>query len=428
MAMKGDKPAEGVRRVSRASASGAKKASTSRRATARATFDLDEAVAAETTAVSSGSVSYAGVGLGRRLGSNVREQDVTDFLRQFIMLLEAGTPLLRSLNILSARGERAGIRNMVADITQFVESGNALWQAFERYPGHFDPVFINLIKASEASGTLNVVLKRLVVYRERRGMLRRRVIGALWYPAILVVVCCLVLLLIAKVVVPEFQDLFVRLGVKQVPWYTTAFMTGVTKLASLPVLLGIVGVIVALGVLYRFLGMSAVWRLKIDRWKLRIPRIGKAIIRKTAVVEFTRSLSLLLRSGLSMMVTLDLVRSNINNKAVANVMQHVRDSVERGEGIEEPLRRAKGIIPPVVTDMLVTGEESGQLDSIAEHIAETYEEEVNIAISTIGELMQPIMTVIIGLVVGMLFLALFVPMVQALNSLMAATGGGAGAS
>jgi len=135
-------------------------------------------------------------------------------------------------------------------------------------------------------------------------------------------------------------------------------------------------------------------------------------------------MSLLLRSGLSMMVTLDLVRSNIHNTAVSNVMQHVRDSVERGEGIEEPLRRASGVIPPVVTDMLVTGEESGQLDQIAEHIADTYEEEVNITLGSIGELMQPIMTVFIGIVVGLLFLALFVPMVDMMQTLTNQTGGG----
>ncbi|MDZ4860967.1 MAG: type II secretion system F family protein [Candidatus Hydrogenedentes bacterium] len=422
MAMKGDK-GEGLRRATRGGSASPKRAAGSRRVTARSTFDLEEGVGAETISPARTIASYAGAGFSRGFGSNVKERDVTAFLRQLIMLLEAGTPLLRSLSILSTRGERAGIRALVADITQFVESGNALWQAFERHPKQFDPVFINLIKAAEASGTLNIVLKRLVTYRERRGMLRRRVISAMWYPCILVVAAALVLLLIAKVVVPEFEDLFDRLGVDP-PAYTIAFIGAVKFLSSWYFVIGFISVVVGLIVAYKILSRSPWWRLKFDRWKLRIPKIGKSVIQKSAVVEFTRSMSLLLRSGLSMMVTLDLVRSNIHNTAVSNVMQHVRDSVERGEGIEEPLRRASGVIPPVVTDMLVTGEESGQLDQIAEHIADTYEEEVNITLGSIGELMQPIMTVFIGIVVGLLFLALFVPMVDMMQTLTNQTGGG----
>ncbi|HRI88930.1 MAG TPA: type II secretion system F family protein [Candidatus Hydrogenedentes bacterium] len=421
MAIKGDKGGRGVR--AEGAASSAKRAAGSRRVTARATFDLEEAVAAETAAPSRSMASFAGAGMGRRFGSNVKDQDVTDFLRQFIMLLEAGTPLLRALSILSTRGERAGIRALVSDITQFVESGNALWQAFERWPKQFDPVFINLVKASEASGTLNVVLKRLVKYRERRGMLRRRVFAALMYPCILVVAAALVLFLIAKIVVPEFKDLFDRLGIDP-PAYTKFFIRTMETLTNPWFIGSVVAIVVGVIVAYKLLGRSPWWRLKFDRWKISIPKIGKSVVRKTAVVEFTRSMSLLLRSGLSMMVTLDLVRSNVHNTAVANVMQHVRDSVERGEGIEEPLRRANPVIPPVVTDMLVTGEESGQLDQIAEHIAETYEEEVNITLGAIGEMIQPIMTVIIGIVVGLLFLALFVPMIDTLQQLSSSTGAG----
>lgn len=427
MAMKADKGGEGGRRSARAtSATATRRAASSRRVTARATYDLDEAVAAETASVSPSRsfTSLASAGFSR--GTNARREDVTDFLRQLIMLLDAGTPILRSLDILARRGERAAIRNLVADIAQYVESGNALWQAFERHPQQFDPVFVNLIKAAEASGTLNVVLKRLVAYRERQGLLRRRVIAAMWYPAILVVVCCLVLLLIAKVVVPEFEDLFSRLDVK-VPQTTIFFINTVKTLTSWPVVITAVAVIVGLIVAYIVLSRIPTWRLFFDHIKLRLPIIGKKISRKAAVVDLTRSMSLLLRSGLSMMVTLDLVRANIRNQAVANVMQHVRDSVERGEGIEEPLRQAAPLIPAVVTDMLVTGEESGQLDQIAEHIANTYEEEVNITLGAIGELMQPIITIIIGIVVGGLFLALFVPLIDTLNQLMQQTGS-AGAS
>lgn len=414
MATKGDKPAAGsIKRVPR----GTKKTG-GRKSTAKATFDLDEAAeSAEAAPVASRSFTSSGFfasGLGP-----VPERDITDVLRQLIMLLDAGTPLLKSLQILAQRSERARVRALLADIGSFVENGNALWQAFERHPNQFDPVFVNLVKASEASGTLTTVLKRLISYRERRDMLKRRMRGALWYPVVLVAVCALVLLLIAKVVIPQFQEIFAKLDIAdKLPWYTTSLISTVETLSSWQIVVPVLVALVAIVVLYKIVvRVSPLWRIRADRWKMRIPRIGHSIIRKRAVVDFTRSLSLLLRSGLSMMVTLDLVRNVIHNKAMAHSLQAVRDSVERGEGIEEPMRDAKGIFPPVVVDMLVTGEESGQLDDIAEHIAETYEEELNITIGTLGEMLQPILTIIIGLVVMVLFLALFVPMITMLNEI-----------
>lgn len=414
-------------RATRAS-TGAKKAGASRRVSARGTtFDLDEAVAAETapSTTSRFTATFASAALTRGVGGRVRDQDVNDFLRQLIMLLEAGTPLLRSLTILTHRGERAGIRNLVADITQHVESGNALWQAFERWPRNFDPVFVNLIKASEASGTLNTVLKRLVIYRERKAMLARRIKGAMWYPTILVLTCVGVLFLIAKVVVPEFRDLFDRLDIDpaKIPWYTTWVMNTAVKITSLPAIIIALAIIIGVPIAYVFAVRVPGIRYAVDHIKLRLPRIGKAITKKSAVVDMCRSMALLLRSGLSMLVTLDLVRANVRNTAVQAVVAQIRDSVERGEGIEEPLRRASGIIPPVVTDMLVTGEDSGQLDAVAEHIADTYDEEVSITINTIGELIQPILTVFLGVVVLVLFVSLFMPLLATINQLISDTGG-----
>lgn len=415
MATKGDKPAaEGIKRVSRS-----KKKSSARKATAKSTFDLDEAVENE-AATPSASRSFTGTSLFPTTIGRVRERDITDVLRQLIMLLDAGTPLLKSLQILSHRSERPGVRALVTDISSYVESGNALWQAFERHPRQFDPVFINLVKASEASGTLTTVLKRLITYRERQEMLGRRMRGAMLYPVVLVAACIGVLLIIAWVVVPQFMDVFDKLEV-DIPNYTQVLFNVVNTFSSGTFVLSVLAVIVALVVIYKIaVNVSPLWRVRADRWKMRIPKIGHSIIRKRAVVDFTHSLALLLRSGLSMMVTLDLVRNVIHNKAMAHALQSVRDSVERGEGIEEPMRRARGIFPPVVVDMLVTGEDSGQLDDIAEHIAETYEEELNITIGTMGEMIQPILTIIIGLVVMTLFLALFVPLIQMMEKLQAA--------
>ena len=345
---------------------------------------------------------------------NVRHVDVTNFLRQLIMLLEAGTPLLRSLKTLTMRGERASTRALVSDIAEYVETGNPLWQAFDRHPRYFDTVFVNLIKASEASGTLVTVLRRLVDYREDRELLRKRVRSAMIYPVILILACFGVLLLLTNIVVPQFQEMFARSNLT-IPPITQKFLS-VSNFFQVwwwaPL-----AVIVALILVYRMWYIkNPVRRLNADRIKLHIPIVGP-IIHKNAIVELTRTMSLLLRSGLSMMSTLDLTRNAIHNRAVAHSLQGVRDSVEVGGGLETPLREAVGIIPAVVTDMFVTGEESGAVDQVAEQIADVYEEEVKISVGGLGEALQPVFTLVVGMAVLLLFVALFLPLIGMLDSL-----------
>ncbi len=347
----------------------------------------------------------------------VRHSDVTVFLRQLIMLLEAGTPILKSLKTLAQRGNNPALRAMVADIAQYVEAGNALWQCFDRMPRYFDEVFVNLIKASEASGTLTTVLRRLVEYRENREMLRKRVRGAMAYPVVLVLVCIGVMLLITRFVVPEFQAMFQQQNIA-LPATTEWFIWGSNLFGQwwwTPIV-----VVVALWLAYRFWFIqNEVRRLAADRFKLKIPIIGP-ILHKNAIVEMTRTMALLLRSGLSMMATLNLTRKAIHNRAVAESLQGLRDSVEQGGGLEAPLRAASDVIPPVVADMFVTGEESGRVDAVAEQIADVYEEEVKIAVSSLGEILQPVFTIIIGIVVMSLFIALFYPIVSMIESITAA--------
>jgi len=349
----------------------------------------------------------------------IRAADITTFLRQLIMLLDAGTPILKSLRSLADRGERMALRSLIADIAQYVEMGNPLWQAFERHPRHFDTVFVNLIKASEASGTLTTVLSRTVKYRERREILRKRVRGAMFYPVILLFACFAAVLFICKVVLPEFQAMFEKFNV-ELPGLTVYFMATARVIGNYW-WVGVLAV-AALVALYKFWYVqNPLRRITADRLKLRLPILG-VIVRKNAIVEMTRTLALLLKSGLSMMATLELVRNAIHNRAVAQTLQSMRDSVERGAGLEQPLRQASDVIPPVVADMLVTGEESGRLDSIAEQIADTYEEEVNISLSTLGDALQPILTVFIGILVILVMLAVFVPLVNMVNQLSAGAG------
>ena len=354
------------------------------------------------------------------LGSSVRRRDITVFLRQLVMLLDAGTPLLKSLKTLSHRLENRAIRNMVQDIAEQVENGNPLWQAFERHPHeYFDTVFVALVKASEASGTLVDTLRRQAEYYERREMLRRRVKTALVYPAVLVVMCGAVLFIMAKFVVPAFQEIFEGALEVEMPAFTNGLISVIQFLTSWPMLI-VIAALIGLYVLYWFWKRSPVNRLLADRVKLRLPIVG-GISQKYAIAQMTSSLATLLRSGLSMMVTLDLTRSAIHNQAVAQVLQRVRSSVEQGQGIEDPLRAEPKVIPPVVTDILVTGEESGQLDQVAEHIAKTYEEEVQVDINTLTDLLPVFLVVVLGLAVLMLVLGFFLPLISSIDQLTSAS-------
>ncbi len=343
-----------------------------------------------------------------------RHADVTNFLRQFIMLVEAGTSILKALKTLSKRGGTPAIRALVGDIAEYVETGNPLWQSFDRHPRYFDSIFVNLLRASEASGTLVEVMRRLTVFREQRELLRKRVRGAMVYPVLLIVACFGVMLLLTNFVVPAFEDMFTRAHL-EMPDLTASFIwwSGIFRVWWWVPIVGLV----LLALVYQVWWIrSPLRRLIADRIKLRIPIAGP-IVHKNALVEMTRTLAMLLRSGLSMRAALELTRGAIHNRAVAQSLQGVRDSIEQGGGLETPLREASDVIPDVVTDMFVTGEESGRVDAVSEQMADIYEEEVSIAVNSLGEAIQPIFTIIVGVAVIILFVALFLPLVTMIDQL-----------
>lgn len=356
-----------------------------------------------------------------RATRGVRKRDINAFLRQLLMMLQAGTPILKALRSLSKRGEHQGIRSLVTGLTEYVEAGNPLWQAFAREGRYFSPIEVNLIKASEASGTLTTVLKRLVEYREQRAMMTKRIAVATIYPVILLAACFFVIVIIARVVIPAFKEIFSKFDI-ELNTYTLTFMAVSNWIASYWWVV-IVAVIALCALYYGWWIRNPIRRLTTDRLRLRLPILGP-IFQRHSIVEFMRTYALLLRSGLSMMVTLDLCRNAVHNRAFVNLIQNMRDSIEGGRGLEQPLREAErqGIMPGAVADMLLTGEETGTIDEIADHIANTYDEEVNIAVNTLGETIQPILTIFMGTIVILIALALFYPLVEMISRLAAGAG------
>ena len=362
------------------------------------------------------SVSAAPESILSRAGAGIRNKDITAFLRQLIMMLDAGTPILKSLKSLARRADRKVVRDMIGGITEYVEAGNPLWQAFAREGRHFAPVDVNLIKASEASGTLTSVLKRIADYREKHDRLLKQVQVAMIYPAVLVSVSVGLLVVISSWVIPAFKEVFETMDT-QIEGFSLFIMNAADLISGywwLAVL-----AVVGLWAAHEFYWVkNPLRRLQSDKVKLRIPIYG-SIVQRSVIAEFMRTFSMLLRSGISMMATLDLCKNSVSNHAYISVIQDLRDSVETGEGLEAPLRQAEknGYIPGIVVDMLLTGEESGSLEKVTDQIADIYEEEVEIAVSGIKEAITPIFVVGMGFVVGGIVIGMFLPLISMIENI-----------
>jgi len=345
----------------------------------------------------------------------IRSREITAFLRQLVMLVESGTPLTGGLRKLSERTSSRDLRELIADVRDYVEAGNPLWQALERHPKYFPPVSVNLVKAGEASGTVPTVIRRVIEYRERSESLRRRVARALVYPAIVVVAAVAFMFVVSKLVIPAFQEMFAEVDL-EVPPLTRAVI-GIAHIMGDYWLLWLI-LVIALVVLYKFYTASPGGRMVVDRLKLKLPLVSR-ISTGAAVAEFARSFALLLRSGVSILVTLDLIKDSMHNRAFGESLRDARDSLERGEGLELPLRQ-NDFIPPIVTDMLATGEESGTLDSISDRIADIYEEDLQTALDTVSSLIEPVLAIGLGVVVLILVLTLFLPYVSMIDQISGA--------
>ncbi|MBN4046706.1 type II secretion system F family protein [bacterium AH-315-P07] len=352
---------------------------------------------------------------------SVRSKDITAFLRQLIMMLEAGTPILKALKSLSHRGEHKGIRSLVSGIADYVEAGNPLWQAFAREGKHFSSIYVSLIKAAEVSGSLTMVLRRLVDYRDKREQMRKRLIVAMIYPTVISVVAFVIVWLLSHFLIPEFVKMFKEINLP-LEGFTGFILNTCTVIGSYWTLLAVVVFTFGGFAFLQWWVLSPLRRVMLDRLKFKIPIAGQ-ITQGSVVAEFARTFAMLQRSGVLMMSTLELCRNSATNRAFAGSLQDMRDSVERGDGLEGPLRDAEkaGFLPGVVVDMLITGEETGSMDTIADQLADSYEEEVDLLVDGLKEALQPIFVVGIGFVVGSIVIALFLPLVKMIEQMSGAS-------
>jgi type IV pilus assembly protein PilC len=344
------------------------------------------------------------------LGNRIRLKDIAVFSRQFATMVNAGLTLLRSLYILAEQTENPVLGKIVNDVRQDVETGSSLSQALARHPKAFNRLYIAMVRAGETGGVLDATLNQLATTIEKQVGLRQKVKSAMTYPVAVFGLVVVIVTAMLLFIVPMFKDLYADLGgTLPVP---TRMLLGVSHIATTfapLILLALVGG----GFLVRRWLRTAEGRAAWDAFKLRVPVFG-TLVRKTAITRFARTLSVLLRSGVPILESLEITSDTVNNAVLARAIHDVQRAVKTGESIAKPLGDHP-VFPPMVTQMMAVGEETGALDTMLDKVGEFYEQEVEATVESLTSLLEPALIVFMGLSVGAMVVALYLPMFNVIN-------------
>lgn len=350
---------------------------------------------------------------GRRVAGKVSTKLLTQFTRQLSTLQDAGLPILRSLRILEQQQKPGMLRIAIRLVAEDVEGGQTLSEAMGRHPRAFDRLYTNMVRAGELGGVLDVILQRLADFMEKSQALKRKVVGAMIYPAAVITFAVLIVVGLMIFVIPAFQSIFRDMG-SELPWITGVlirFSAWVSAGGWAAILLSPLGIFL----FFRLLKLSQGGRLFVDNLKLHVPIMGQ-IVSKTSVARFARTLGTLLSAGVPILEALNITRETSGNEVFAKAMLKVHDGIREGESFAEPLRATK-VVEPMVVNMIDVGEETGELDKMLTKVADTYDEEVETLVSSMVSLLEPIMVITLGVIVGFIVVALFMPMVGLLQTL-----------
>jgi len=339
------------------------------------------------------------------LRRGIKKVHLSRFTRQFATMIGAGLPMVQCLDILAQQSEAMEMRNVIAKVKESVQAGSTLADALSKHKKAFDELYVSMVDAGEIGGALDQILLRLATYREKADALTRKVKGALVYPGVIVTVATGVVFVMLTYIVPVFAKLFEGLGAElpgptQMVLKISGFLRG--NILTLFFLL------VALVVAYRFYSRTDSGRLNIDKLKLKAPLIGN-LLRKSAISRFTRTLGTLLSSGVSILDALEITAKTAGNRVIQNAIRKSVLSIAEGETITQPLKES-GVFPPMVTQMISVGEKTGGLDEMLQKIADFYDEEVDAAVSALTSIIEPVIVVAMGLVIGCIMIAMYLPM------------------
>ena len=339
-----------------------------------------------------------------KFGGKVKDKEMAIFTRQFSTMIDAGLPLVQCLNILAEQSESKTLRSVTGQVARHVEAGSTLADALRRHPRTFDDLFTNLVEVGEAGGILDVVLQRLAAYIEKAAALKRKVKAAMVYPCAIIGVALLVVIFMLTFVIPTFAQMFKDLGADlPLPTKVVMLLSDFVRSYILLLIAGMIGAVMALRSYYRTEG----GRATIDALMLKLPVFG-TLVSKVAVARFTRTLGTLVQSGVPILDGLRITARTAGNKVVEKAVLQCRAAVTEGKTLADPLRTS-GVFPPMVTQMISVGEQTGALDAMLSKIADFYDDEVDTAVSTLTSLLEPIMIVFLGVVVGGLVVAMYLP-------------------
>jgi type IV pilus assembly protein PilC len=354
------------------------------------------------------------------LGGGVKPKVLTTFTRQLATLVDAGLPLLRGLRVLEKQ-ERSGVlKGILAQLAASIEGGSTFSEALAQHPKVFNRLFVNMVKAGELGGVLEVVLKRLAEFSEKAQKIKGKVKAALFYPIAVLIVAIGIMILLMTFVVPKFKDVFAGMGF-DLPGFTVFVLacSDMVRLHILPTMGGIAVLVVLFLLFIKTKFGRRIW----DKTKLVMPPTGP-VVTKVSISRFTRTLGTLVSSGVPILQALTIVKETAGNVIIANAVAKVHESVKEGETITAPLEASR-VFPPMVVSMVDVGEQTGALPEMLLKIADNYDEEVDNAVAAMTSLLEPIMIVFLALIVGSIVIAMFLPLIKMIT-LMSGEGGGGG--
>jgi type IV pilus assembly protein PilC len=334
------------------------------------------------------------------------------FTRQFSTLQDAGLPVLRSLKILENQMRPGVLKNALIDVVDDVEGGSTLSEAMAKHPKCFDRLYVNMVKAGEAGGALEVILQRLADFKEKSQSLKRKVIGAMVYPCVVILVATAILTFIMVYIIPKFKKIFDEFGMT-LPQMTQILIDVSMWFADYWWVLPLFPL--GFWLFVKLICLSRTGRYAVDWVKLHIPLLGK-ILEKTIVARTMRTLGTLVASGVPILESLAIVKETANNSVFEACYQRVYESIREGESIAEPMRESR-LVDDMVVNMIEVGEETGDLDTMLYKIADFYDEEVDTMVKSLISLLEPIMIVFLGCVIGFIVIALFLPLIKLLEGL-----------
>lgn len=383
---------------------------------------VTEVGASKKKASTAGAQTSSGSGMSKELSlpgfmqPRVKAKHLMTFTRQLATLIDAGLPLMRGLRVIERQEKNKVLKRSVHEMAESIQSGGTLAEAMAQHPRTFNRLYVNMTRAGEIGGVLDVVLQRLAEFMEKMHKIKNKIISAMTYPVVVLIMAMAIVTFLFIFIIPKFQEIFDDLlGGAELPGLTRVVMAASEGMLTRGpfVILGIVVIVVLISMAARF-----EWgRYGLDRLKFNMPIFGP-LVRKTAIARFSRTLGTLMNSGVPVLQALTIVRDTAGNEVVARAIMVVHDSVKEGENIASPME-STSIFPPMVVGMVEVGEETGKLPEMLMKVADNYDDEVDNAVAALSSVLEPLLIIGLALVVGTIVIALFLPMIMIIGEMSA---------